>query len=166
MSAVFELQNSPLYYPGGFLPASHWLTGWDLYEYFVQDHELKSHLSMADDQKVRDDQLPPGLTPIWIQLPDLDVRKNHAVIREMLDRVETIPGIEKYQDNVIVLGLETDFGNEERGTAAQLCRLKGWQYRNADNITGFEAKCVVLLACPLTPEFITRGINMLVILSR
>ena len=136
-----------------------------MYEYFVDDHEHDSHLTMANDQKVPDDQLPSGLTPIWIQLPpDYNVMKSNS-IREMLDRVEKIPGIEKYKDNVIVLGLETDFGNEE-GKAAQLCRQKGWQYLHADNITGFEAKCVVLLACPLTPEFITRGINMLVILSR
>ena len=135
----------------------------DLYEYFVDDHELDSHLSMADDQKVPDDQLPSGLTPIWIQLPDYDVRKSQSLIRKMLDRVAMIPEIEKYRGNVIVLG--TDFGKEE-GKAAQLCRQRGWQFHHADNITGFEAKCVVLLACPLTPEFITRGINMLVILSR
>ena len=133
----------------------------DLYEYFVEDHELESHLSMADDQKVSDDQLPSGLTPIWIQLPDYDARKSHSLLREMFDRVEMIPEIEKYRGNVIVLGTDFDFGK-----AAQLCRRRGWQYLNADNITGFEAKCVVLLACPLTPEFITRGINMLVILSR
>ena len=135
----------------------------DLYEYFVDDHEKDSHLSMADDQKVPDDQLPSGLTPIWIKLPNYDVRKSQALIRKMLDRVASIPEIEKYQDNIIVLG--TDFGNEG-GKAAQLCRQKGWQYLHVDNITGFEAKCVVLLACPLTPEFITRGINMLVIFGR
>ena len=135
----------------------------DLYEYFVGDHELDSHLSMSEDQKVQDHQLPCGLTPIWIKLPNYDVRKSQSLLRQMLDRVEKIPEIEKYRGNVIVLG--TDFGNE-KGRAAQLCTQKGWQYLHADNITGFEAKCVVLLACPLTPEFITRGINMLVILSR
>ena len=135
----------------------------DLYLYFVQDLAQDNHLSMANDQELPDDQLPSGLTPIWIQLPpDLDVRRSSSVPR-MLERVEKIPEIEKYQDNVIVLG--TEFGNQE-GIVAQLCRHRGWQYRNADNITGCEAKCVVLLACPLTPEFITRGINMLVILSR
>ena len=132
----------------------------DLYEYFVDDHEKDSHLSMADDQKVPDDQLPSGLTPIWIKL-DYDVRKSHDLIRKMLTRVSMIPEIENYRDNVIILGTDFDFGK-----ASQLCKRRGWQYLNADNITGFEAKCVVLLACPLTPEFITRGINMLVILSR
>ena len=135
----------------------------DLYMYFVDDYELDSHLSMADDQEVPDDQLPSGLTPIWIELPDYDVRKSQVLIRQMLARVEIIPEIEKYQDNVIVLG--TDFGNAD-GKAAELCQERGWQYLHADNVTGCEAKCVVLLACPLTPEFITRGINMLVILSR
>ena len=37
---------------------------------------------------------------------------------------------------------------------------------DADNITGCEAKCVVLLNCRLTPELITRGINILIIISR
>ena len=128
-----------------------------LYEYFVDGHEKERHLSMSDDKEA--DQLPSGLTPIWIKLPNFDVRRN---LKRILARVEKIPGIEKYQDNVVVLG--TEFGNE-RGIA-QLCGEKGWQYRNADNITGCEAKCVVLLACPLNPEIITRGINMLVILSR
>ena len=135
----------------------------DLYEYFVDDNEKDSHLAMADDQKVPDDQLPSGHTPIWIELPNNDIRKSQTLIRKMLDRVAMIPGIEKYQDNVIVLGV--DFG-DEGGKAAQLCRQRGWRYLHADNITGCEAKCVVLLGCPLTPEFITRGINMLVILSR
>ena len=118
---------------------------------------------MVDDQELPDDQLPSGLTPIWIQLPqDFDVRIGSS-IRKMLEKVQEIPEIEEYQDNVIILG--TEFGNEE-GKAAELCTEKGWQYRNADNITGCEAKCVVLLACPLFSEFITRGINMLVILSR
>ena len=135
----------------------------DLYEYFIDDHEKDSHLSMADDQKVPDAQLPSGHTPIWIQLPNYDVRKSQSLLRKMLERVAMIPEIEKYQDNVIVLGI--DFGDEE-SKAAQLCRQRRWRYLHADNITGYEAKCVVLLACPLTPEFITRGINMLVILSR
>ena len=118
---------------------------------------------MVSDQELPDDQLPSGQTPIWIQLPpDFDVRKGSS-IRKMLEKVQEIPEIEEYQDNVIILG--TEFGNEE-GKAAELCKERGWQYRNADNITGCEAKCVVLLACPLFSEFITRGINMLVILSR
>ena len=134
-----------------------------MYLYFVQDLTQNSHLSMVADQELPEDQLPPGLIPIRIQLPpDLDVRKGSS-IRKMLGRVEEIPEIKEYQDNVVILG--TEFGNEE-GKAAKLCEEKGWQYRKADNITGCEAKCVVLLACPLTPEFITRGINMLVILSR
>ena len=112
---------------------------------------------MSDDKEA--DQLPSGLTPIWIKLPNFDVRRN---LKRILARVEKIPGIEKYQDNVVVLG--TEFSNEKE--IAELFEEKGWEYRNADNITGCEAKCVVLLACPLTPELITRGVNMLVILSR
>ena len=104
---------------------------------------------MAEDQELPDGQLPSGLTPIWIPLPpDLDVRISSSVPR-MLERVEKIPEIEKYQDNVIVLG--TDFGNE-KGQAANLCRRRGWQYLHADNINGCEVKCVVLLGCQLFRE--------------
>ena len=135
----------------------------DLYEYFVDDHEHDSHLSMSDDQKVPDDQLPSGQIPIWIDMKKMDVRTSPRAMRQMLERVSKIPKIDKYKGNVIVLG--TDFGNEE-GKTAKLCKERGWQYYHADNITGCEAKCVVLLDCPVTPEFITRGIDMLVILSR
>ena len=121
--------------------------------YFVQDHEQESHLSMDDDIELGDEELPAGLTPIWIELPsDYNVRKCNIFLRQMLDRVGMIPEIENYQDNLIVLG--TDFGNE-KGQAAELCRRSGWQYLHADNITGCEAKCVILLGCqPFREGFI------------
>ena len=46
------------------------------------------------------------------------------------------------------------------------CRKRGWQHQNSGNISGCEARCVVLLDCRLSPELITRGVNVLIIINR
>ena len=107
---------------------------------------------MDADQELAEDQLPPGLTPIWIQPPD------GATQVQMLERVEDIVA-GRYQD-VMVLYYDSD----ER--AAAWCGERGWQYHYALNIYGCEAQCVILLDCPVKPEYITRGINMLIIVNR
>ena len=53
----------------------------------------------------------------------------------------------------------------EDDLAGAWCKERGWGYHAAGNITGCEAKCVVLLDCGLVPEWITRGINMLIIVT-
>ena len=118
--------------------------------YFIS-HEVKNYLSMAADQELADDQLPAGETPIWIQPP------RGATQVDMLERVETMAG--KYQD-VMVLH---NYPSDER--AAAWCGERGWKYHDADNIYGTEAQVVVLLECDLHPEFITRGINQLIIVG-
>ena len=109
------------------------------------------HLSMAADQELADDQLPAGHTPVWIEPP------RGATQVEMLERVETMAG--QYQDVMVLYWLSRD----ER--AAAWCEERGWQYHWGGNIYGCEAQCVVLLDCPLFPEWITRGRNMLIIVN-
>ena len=122
-----------------------------LYKYGIS-HNISwfKHLPMAADQELADDQLPAGHTPVWIE-PAED-----ATQVQMLERVETMAG--QYQD-VIVL-----YYNNSDERAAAWCEERGWQYHDALNIYGCEAQCVVLLQCPLSPEWITRGRNMLIIL--
>ena len=108
---------------------------------------------MDNDQELPDDQLPPGQAPVWIEPPE------GITEVEMLERVEEIIGPE-YTD-VMVLSYRK---KDER--AAAWCKERGWQYHDATNITGCEAKCVVLLDGYLTPEVITRGINRLIIVNR
>ena len=105
---------------------------------------------MAADQDLPDDQLPAGHIPVWIEPPDGTTQV------EMLERVETMA--RQYQD-VMVL----HWGSDER--AAVWCEERGWKYHHANSIYGCEAQCVVLLKCGLSPEFITRGRNMLIILN-
>ena len=122
--------------------------------YFIShdDRWKSNYLSMAADQELADDQLPAGETPIWIQPP------RGATQFEMLKRVKTMAG--KYQDVMVLYYYGSD---DER--AAAWCRERGWKYHRADNIYGTEAQVVVLLECYLEPEFITRGINQLIIVG-
>ena len=105
---------------------------------------------MAADEELSDDQLPAGHTPVWIEPP------GGATQVQMLERVETMAG--QYQD-VMVLYI----GSTER--AAAWCKERGWQYHRAGSIHGCEAQCVVLLQCWLSPEFLTRARNMLIIFN-
>ena len=110
---------------------------------------------MDADQELPDDQLPPGLTPIWIQPPV------GATKVEMLERVKEVMRFIGHETDVMVLYYS---GSDE--VARAWCRKEGWQYHDAGTFTGCEARCVVLLECALSPEFITRGINKLIIVDR
>ena len=113
---------------------------------------------MTNDQELPDDQLPPGQAPVWIEPPE------EVTEVEMLERVEEIIGRE-YTDVIVQHDAEETRKREVRQTATW-CKERGWQYHWAHRITGCEAKCVVLLNCSLKPEFITRGINMLILVTR
>ena len=122
------------------------------YKYFIS-HRTDTYLSMANDQELRDDQLPPGQAPVWIEPPE------GVTQVEMLERVEEIIGLEYTEVMVLYRGSDDEL-------AGAWCKERGWQYHRAWNITGCEAKCVVILECPLSPELITRGINKLIIINR
>ena len=109
---------------------------------------------MDADQELAEDQLPPGLTPIWIEPPDGTTQV------QMLERLEDIVA-GRYQD---VVALYDNDRSDER--AAAWCGERGWQYLSARSISGCEAQCVILLDCDLGAEYITRGINMLIIVNR
>ena len=109
---------------------------------------------MAKDQELPDDQLPRGQTPVWIEPPKGVTRV------EILERVEEIIGL-KYSDVMVLYPYSRLYDD----LAAAWCRERGWQYHSGRSITGCEASCVVLLHCMLYPEYITRGINMLIIVT-
>ena len=111
---------------------------------------------MDGDQELPDDQLPPGLTPIWIQPPD------GVTQVEMLERVKEVMRVIGHETDVMVLYDD----DEDDEVARAWCREEGWQYHDAWNIYGCEARCVVVLECYLDSEFITRGINKLILVNR
>ena len=109
---------------------------------------------MELDQELDPDQLPRGHIPIWIQPP-----KDSSDI-QMMKRVVKIPELEQYKDNVTVLYHEKD------DEVMDMCYKRGYKYIRFANMTGAEDQVVILLnTIWVTPEYITRGINMLIIVN-
>ena len=108
---------------------------------------------MSSDQELDPDQLPRGHTPIWIQPPE------DASQIEMMERVLKIPELAQYNNNVTVLYRYED------AAVKDMCNKIGYKYIHWYNMTGAEDQVVILLNTDVVPEFITRGINMLIIVS-
>ena len=118
--------------------------------------EDDGYIDMSSDQELDPDQLPRGHTPIWIQPPE------DASQIEMMERVLKIPELKQYNNNVTVLypGLKDD-------VVMAKCHQLGWKYIEKDNMTGTEDQVVIILNSfyLITQEIITRGINMLIIVT-
>jgi len=112
------------------------------------------YMDMSSDQELAPDQLPRGHTPIWIQPP------RNATLIEMLERVLKIPELTEYNNNVTVLY----YGEKDAGVMAR-CQELGWKYIDNANMYGVEDQVVILLNTDVLPEEITRGINMLIIVT-
>ena len=109
---------------------------------------------MSSDQELDPDQLPRGQTPIWIQPP------RGASQIEMMERVLKIPELKQYNNNVTVL-----YNYEKDAEVMDMCHKRGYRYIRNNNITGAEDQVVILLNTEVYPEEITRGINMLIIVT-
>ena len=111
----------------------------------------KGYLDMSSDKELDPDQLPRGHTPIWIQPPE------DASQIEMMERVLKIQELEQYNNNVTVLYHSKD------DQVMDMCYKMGYKYIDSYNMTGAEDQVVILLNTEMTPESITRGINLLII---
>ena len=111
---------------------------------------------MSSDQELDPDQLPRGQTPIWIQ----PLRGISEI--KMLERVIKITELEQYNDNVTVIKSSIGKDNE---VIMDICNKKGYKNIADDKMTGIEDQVVILLNTLVTPENITRGINMLIIVT-
>ena len=110
---------------------------------------------MSSDQELDPDQLPRGHTPIWIQPPD------DASQIERMERVLKIPELKQYNNNVTVL-----YSKEKDDEVMNMCNNIGYKYIDQSKITGAEDQVVILLNKNVVPpEYITRGINMLIIVT-
>ena len=109
---------------------------------------------MRSDHELDEDQLPKGITPIWIQPPE-----GTSQI-EMMERVLEIPELEQYNNNVTVL-----YQYYKHDEVTDMCNKRGYKYIDSRNIIGAEDQVIILLNTFVEPEYITRGINMLIIVS-
>ena len=110
-------------------------------------------MDMSSDKELDPDQLPSGHTPIWIEPP------KYATEIEMMERVLKIPELKQYNNNVTVLY------NGEDAAVKDRCNKIGYKYIGVGNMRGAEDQVVILLNDRVTPEDITRGINMLIIVN-
>ena len=110
---------------------------------------------MSQDEELDEGQLPKGQTPIWIKAPP----KTSDV--KMLERVLKVPELNGYEDNVTVL-----YQNDKKEKLLKMCNEYGLKCLDCNNVTGIEDEVIILLNTNnITPEYITRGIKMLVIIT-
>jgi len=114
----------------------------------------RGYLDMSSDQELDPDQLPRGQTPIWIQ-----PAWNASEIKTM-ERVFKIPELEQYNNNVTVMYNGMD------SKVMDLSHKRGYKHIDREGMTGAEDQVVILLNTYVEPEYITRGINMLIIVTR
>ena len=108
---------------------------------------------MDADQELEEDELPPGHAPVWLEPPSQKI--SHVQILKRVDDI--VAG--NYQDVMVLFSKRDD-------RAADWCEVRGWKYLQDYTVTGCEAQCVVLLSCGVYAEYITRGINMLIMVVR
>ena len=107
---------------------------------------------MQSDKELAEDKLQRGHTPIWIRPP-----KGTSKV-EMIERVFTIPELKLYKNNVTVL-----YSGKKNEDIMEMCEKIGYKYIDRNNITGAEDQAVILLDIAVFPEFISRAINLLII---
>ena len=119
---------------------------------FYVHHLGNTYLSTELDQIA--EHLPPGKLPVWIErsweVKDADV---FTFINQAY-----VAGTNK---NVTVL--------HERSNASAMaevwCTAHGWRYMEKNMIYGSEDQCIVLVDVVMAPEFISRGHNLLLIVT-
>ena len=131
----------------------------------MSHYQEENYITMQNDLGLPPDNLPKGQAPIWIKPP------KKATRLDMLEQVARIPEIQNCPDVMVLMYLgkndrTTDWCDQDTATRAESwCRERGWKLYEPNSVYGCEAKVVVLLDCLVYPEFITRGINLLVIVT-
>ena len=119
---------------------------------YTIEHTGVTYLSTENDQQAK--FLPPGGLPVWVERVRevTDDQVLDFINENLLDEIEG--GTVLYQQ-----------GNPS-GAGERWCTTNsGWRYVEGPKIVGSEDRCVVLMDAGLAPEFISRGRNLLVIVT-
>ena len=109
---------------------------------------------MDDEEKLPEDQLPPGTTPpLWVDVPEGNSQ------RDILEKISQLPEMTNLSTTVIY----DDDDYKDEG-AEEFCQKKEWTYRGLTDMAGSEDECVIVLDC-LEPETISRPHNLLVVVT-
>ena len=113
-----------------------------------------TYLSTEGDQQA--EHLPPGSRPFWIR------RSRRVTDEEILEFVKRNLLPEDRRDTGTVLYQQ---GNPRAAAERWCASNNGWRYIEAHKMVGSEDRCVVLMDVGVPPEFISRGRNLLVIVT-
>ena len=112
------------------------------------------HITMEDEEKLPEDQLPPGTTPpLWVDVPEGNSQ------RDILEKISQLPEMTNLSTTVIYY----DDADKDEG-AEEFCQEKEWNYRGTNDMIGSEDECVIVLDF-LGTEAISRPHNLLVVVT-
>ena len=115
-------------------------------------HTGGAYLTTEDDQQAK--HLPPGRPPVWVE------RVREVTDDQVLDFIN-----ENFLDEIKGGTVLHQQGNPS-GAAARWCTSNsGWRYVEAPKMVGSEDQQVVLMDVGLAPEYLSRGRNLLVIVT-
>ena len=117
---------------------------------WLNDHYPGDYLSPAEDVEAA--LLPRGRLPLWIQRSgeESDVAMLQLVKKDYI-QAETVTVLHDM--------------NRPSEEARAWCEGQGWGYVDYTMIRGSEAQCVVLLGAEFYPETVSRGRNLLVVVT-
>ena len=121
-------------------------------KFFVQ-HGGGRYLSGTEEDE-QASHLPPGQLPVWVE------RSEEVTDEQVLEFIK-----ENYLAETNLSGTVLYYSGDPIAAAKDWCRKHGWKYLDEDEITGSEDQCIVLMDGELTTEKISRGRNLLVIVT-
>ena len=110
------------------------------------------------ETKSKAEDLPKGVCPIWLRV---DEKVSTQDVLKHLDE-----NYIKFSENKTILYQRSEFEKRWQFSGMNEWFTKnGWKCIEAQDITGCEDQCIVLLDCPLYPEFVSRARNQLIIIT-
>ena len=118
---------------------------------FYVHHLGRAYLSGTDKEK-QAEHLPPGRLPVWVE------RSREVTDEQVLKFVS--------QTFVAECELSTTVVDDDPSMRShKWCHKHGWRYLGTSEVHGREDQCMVLMDTRLIPELISRGRNLLVIVT-
>ena len=115
-------------------------------------HTGVCYLSTKSDQQAK--HLPPGRLPVWLE------RSREVTDDQVMDFIiENI--VHEIKSGTVLHQPGYPSGAGERWCSTN----NGWRYTEGPMMVGSEDQCVVLLDAGIPPEFISRGRNLVVIVT-
>ena len=120
---------------------------------FCVQHLGRAYLSGTDDDE-QAEHLPPGQLPVWVE------RTHKVTDGQVLNFIK-----ERFVTGVNPSVTVLHYGVDPSAKAEEWCGELGWRYLDGAEMFGSEDKCIVLMDATISSEEISRGRNLLVIVT-